>query len=161
MANFNETFPLFNWYVVETDITRYKNTGIHTVYDAGGPADGISLLRQAPSPATRLAARSALRTLPWRTRYENHSSARQPAVPGAVYCATCGLHRPVDRELDPSSERSRAVSTGRIDPPWVLAEGWQGYSGQNNFIEFGKTPYVARRERRHPRPCRLCLHPPV
>ena len=26
-ANFNETFPLFNWYVVETDTTRYKNTG--------------------------------------------------------------------------------------------------------------------------------------
>jgi hypothetical protein len=33
-------------------------------------------------------------------------------------------------------------STGRIDPPWVPAEGWQGYSGQNNFIEFGKAPYV-------------------
>ena len=27
--------------------------------------------------------------------------------------------------------------------PWVVAEGWQGYSGQNNFIEFGKTPYIA------------------
>src|SRR4029077_8725776 len=37
VANFNETFPLFNWYVVEADSTRYKTTGIHTVYDAGGP----------------------------------------------------------------------------------------------------------------------------
>jgi hypothetical protein len=35
-ANFNETFPLFSWYVVETDVTRYKNTGTHVVYDAGG-----------------------------------------------------------------------------------------------------------------------------
>ena len=33
-------FPLFSWYVVETDSTRYKNTGTHVVYDAGGPADG-------------------------------------------------------------------------------------------------------------------------
>jgi hypothetical protein len=33
-----------------------------------------------------------------------------------------------------------SASTGRIDPPWVPAEGWQGYSGQNNFIEFGKLP---------------------
>ena len=41
-AGFNEVFPLFNWYVVETDSTRYKNTGTHVVYDAGGPADGTS-----------------------------------------------------------------------------------------------------------------------
>ena len=33
-------------------------------------------------------------------------------------------------------------STGRIDPPWVLSEGWQGFAGQSNFLEFGKTPYV-------------------
>src|SRR6185369_12214799 len=35
-AGFNEVFPLFNWYVVETDSTRYKSTGTHVVYDAGG-----------------------------------------------------------------------------------------------------------------------------
>jgi len=28
-------FPLFSWYVIETDTTRYKNTGTHVVYDAG------------------------------------------------------------------------------------------------------------------------------
>src|SRR5205814_7513118 len=33
-AGFNEVFPLFNWYVVETDTTRYKTTGVHVVYDA-------------------------------------------------------------------------------------------------------------------------------
>src|SRR6202040_3506315 len=41
-AGFNEVFPLFSWYVVETDTTRYKSTGTHVVYDAGGPADGTS-----------------------------------------------------------------------------------------------------------------------
>jgi hypothetical protein len=38
-AGFNEIFPLFSWYVIETDSTRYKNTGTHVVYDSGGPAD--------------------------------------------------------------------------------------------------------------------------
>src|SRR5882724_509100 len=39
-AGFNEVFPLFSWYVIETDQLRYKNTGTHVVYDAGGPSDG-------------------------------------------------------------------------------------------------------------------------
>ncbi|HZT00295.1 MAG TPA: hypothetical protein VFA40_26145, partial [Terriglobales bacterium] len=34
-AGFNEVFPLFSWYVIETDSTRYKTTGTHVVYDAG------------------------------------------------------------------------------------------------------------------------------
>src|SRR5207237_21932 len=34
-------------------------------------------------------------------------------------------------------------STGRIDPPWVVSEGWQGFSGQNSFLEFGKAPFQA------------------
>src|SRR5437588_4240810 len=38
-AGFNEIFPLFSWYVIETTSTRFKNTGVHVVYDAGGPAD--------------------------------------------------------------------------------------------------------------------------
>src|SRR5437870_10410867 len=41
-AGFNEIFPLFSWYVIESDSTRYKNTGTHVVYDAGGPADGTT-----------------------------------------------------------------------------------------------------------------------
>ena len=47
-AGFNEVFPLFSWYVVETDTTRYKNTGTHVVYDAGGPADGTCTSTTAP-----------------------------------------------------------------------------------------------------------------
>jgi len=39
---------------------------------------------------------------------------------------------------------STALSTGRVDPPWAGGvEGWQGFAGQNNFIEFGKEPYIA------------------
>ncbi len=50
-ANFNEVFPLFNWYVMETDTTRYKSTGTHVVYDAGGPADGSASCGQSGYPA--------------------------------------------------------------------------------------------------------------
>ena len=53
VANFNETFPLFNWYVVEPDLGRYKRTGTHTVYDAGGPADGSSVLRRGRRSGVR------------------------------------------------------------------------------------------------------------
>ena len=35
-AGFNEVFPLFNWYVIEADTTRYKQTGVHVVYDGVG-----------------------------------------------------------------------------------------------------------------------------
>src|SRR6202040_3535477 len=41
-ADFNETFPLFSWYVAESDNTRFKNTGVHVVYDFGGQIDGPS-----------------------------------------------------------------------------------------------------------------------
>ncbi len=56
-AGFNEMFPLFSWYVIETDTTRYKNTGTHVVYDAGGPADGSTCggttgTRRAETPAS-------------------------------------------------------------------------------------------------------------
>src|SRR6202043_2321964 len=77
-AGFNEVFPLFSWYVIESDTTRYKNTGTHVVYDAGGPADGTpgggtsniahfmaNTLEPVPVPTTPLNLR----------------------VPGSFYCA--------------------------------------------------------------------------
>src|SRR5258708_40038799 len=47
-AGFNEIFPLFSWYVIETDANRYTNTGTHVVYDAGGAADGTCTSGSAP-----------------------------------------------------------------------------------------------------------------
>src|SRR6266576_1759824 len=52
-------------------------------------------------------------------------------VPGAKYCAVADC-----------VTTGGSGSTGRIDPPWVTSEGWQGFSGQNSFIEFGKKPFV-------------------
>ena len=142
-ANFNEEFPLFNWYVVETDTTRYKTTGIHTVYDSGGPADGTISCGQkspgyplcgttsGPDPYNFLANTAEQNPLP-----------ADLSVPGAVYCPTADCaNESIGSGPVPSGN---GVSTGRIDPPWLGGtEGWQGYSGENNFIEFGKAPYIA------------------
>jgi len=142
-ANFNEEFPLFNWYVVETDTTRYKNTGIHTVYDSGGPADGTTSCGQLRPGYPLCGTASSGGIDPYNflaNTAEQYPLPKDLSVQGAVYCATadCGGAS----ILNGPAPSGPGVSTGRIDPPWVGVEGWQGYSGENNFIEFGKAPYV-------------------
>ena len=137
-AAFNEEFPLFSWYVIETDVTRYKNTGTHVVYDAGGPADGTTCGGTFPPCGTSTIGKFLANTV------EQVPLPANLRVPGAVYCdkADCtGLSIASGPIVGGSS--GPGGSTGRIDPPWVLTEGWQGFSGQNNFLEFGKKPYVA------------------
>jgi len=132
-AGFNEVFPLFSWYVVEADSTRYKQTGVHVVYDAGGPADGTCTSATAPCGNSAIAANMANTAEP----------IPLPAalrVPGAVYCSTADC---TGFSIANGSSSSATGSTGRIDPPWITTEGWQGFSGQNSFIEFGKKPFAA------------------
>ncbi|CAB3732704.1 hypothetical protein LMG24238_05873 [Paraburkholderia sediminicola] len=122
-ASFNEVFPLFNWYVVDTDETRFKQTGVHVVYDAGGPPDGT------PGGGTSTIAANYANTL-------ESSTAHLPTnlrVPGAVYC----------NDADCKDRSGTTPSTGRVDPPWVTTMGWQGFSGQSSFIEFGKAQFGA------------------
>ncbi|PYY10636.1 MAG: hypothetical protein DMG69_06085, partial [Acidobacteria bacterium] len=132
-AGFNEIFPLFSWYVIESDSTRYKNTGTHVVYDAGGPADdgpgcggtGHPPCAASPHTISSLMANS----------YEAVPLPAALHVPGAVYCNNA--------DCSAGSTTGTPTSTGRIDPAWVVSEGWQGFSGQNSFIEFGKRPFLA------------------
>jgi hypothetical protein len=157
-ANFNETFPLFSWYVVETDVTRYKNTGTHVVYDVGGPADGSAACGTTGYPPCGsstigkfLANTAEIVSVPANLR-----------VPGSVYCkdADCSSHPTgilggsissdppsvctTTTAALPITSCTTQLSSGRIDGPWSGGnEGWQGFPGQNNFIEFGKEPYSA------------------
>jgi hypothetical protein len=158
-AGFNEIFPLFNWYVIETDSTRFKNTGTHVVYDSGGPADGspecnptgaggVPPTAPCSTTSTNIAGQMA-------NTVEQVSVPTNLRVPGAVYCASADC---VGRSIanpassDPPSACTTSpttglttctttLSTGRIDPPWVKTEAWQGFSGENEFIEFGKAPF--------------------
>ena len=134
-ANFNEVFPLFNWYVIETDDTRYKTTGIHVVYDSGGPADGSPA---CTASGVAKCGSSTIGNFMART-YEDLPVPGDLHVPGAVYCnnADC-TGQSIQNGPNTTSTPN---STGRIDPPWVTSEGWQGFSGQNNFVEFGKKPF--------------------
>src|SRR5579883_256150 len=127
-AGFNEVFPLFNWYVVETDDTRYKNTGIHVVYDAGGPADGSPACGQ---PGVAPCGNSNIAKMMARTA-EDIPVPANLRVPGARYCANA----------DCPAGDTAGGSTGRVDPAWVTSEGWQGFAGQNSFLEFGKKPFA-------------------
>ena len=136
-AGFNEVFPLFNWYVVETDDTRYKTTGIHVVYDSGGPADGSPACTGTGNAAC---GKSNIGNLMART-YEDLPLPGNLHVPGAVYCTNADC---TNQSIQNGPNSTAAPnSTGRIDPPWVRSEGWQGFSGQNSFIEFGKKPFNA------------------
>jgi hypothetical protein len=154
-AAFNEEFPLFSWYVIETDATRFKNTGTHVVYDAGGPADGTPC-GAATTPPMAPCGNSTIGRFKANTA-EEVSVPTNLRIPGAVYCANADcLGKSIANgpgSSDPPSACTTSpatgvttctttLSTGRIDPPWVLTEGWQGFSGQNNFLEFGKKPFA-------------------
>ena len=143
VANFNETFPLFNWYVVESDTTRYKRTGTHTVYDAGGPADGTTYCGTTTNGVRPCGTSGAYNFLA--NTYEAVPLPTDLSVPGAVYCAKADCSSEAATfaagTAKPSTGAAASTSTGRIDPPWVTAEGWAGLTSQGNWIDFGFAPY--------------------
>ncbi|HWS61137.1 MAG TPA: hypothetical protein VN325_00155 [Steroidobacteraceae bacterium] len=133
-AGFNEIFPLFSWYVIETDSTRYKSTGTHVVYDAGGPSDGSA----CGGTTGTVCGNSGIAGNLANTAEQIHLPTNL-RVPGAFYCANADC----TDAPSPLAPGGAGGSTGRIDPPfWFGSEGWQGFSGQNNFVEFGKKPYA-------------------
>ncbi|HWS67887.1 MAG TPA: hypothetical protein VN325_34380 [Steroidobacteraceae bacterium] len=112
----NELFPLFNWYVLESDTTRYTGTGVMTAYDAGGKPDA------ATTQVTDL--KGAQQTRDFRGVLLSSESNPLPAllqVPGSQYTAN---------------------STMRIDSGATLTEGTQGFINQTTVVDWGKRPYV-------------------
>ena len=141
IANFNETYPLFNWYVVEADSTRYKRTGIHTVYDAGGPADGSTSCGNGTT-ARQCGTSTAYKSLS--NTYESVPLPADLSVPGAVYCAKADCSaEAAGFAAGTQKPSSSTASTGRIDPPWVASEGWAGLTGLSNWMDFGFAPYAS------------------
>ena len=150
-------FPLFSWYVVETDSTRYKNTGTHVVYDAGGPADG-STCGGTGANAPRLAE------TPTSAHFMANTDEQIP-VPADSARAGRGLLRTMriaPSQSDPairsdSSSGHHRHSTGRIDPPWVLTRRLAGIRGPEQLPRIRQDAVCGGRERRHPRTRGLCL----
>jgi hypothetical protein len=123
-SHFNETFPLFNWYVIESDTTRYKSTGVHVVYDAGGTVDGPN------SPYKGILNSTEANPLPTNLR-----------VPGAYYCGKADCSDIPFTSVSGHPVGGPGGSTGRVDPGNVITEGLQGFLSQTEILEWGKTPY--------------------
>jgi hypothetical protein len=123
-SHFNETFPLFNWYVIESDTTRFKGTGVHVVYDAGGTVDGPN------SPYKGLLNSTEANQLPTNLR-----------VPGAYYCGKADCSDIPFTSVSGHPVGGPGGSTGRVDPGNVITEGLQGFLSQTQILEWGKTPY--------------------
>jgi hypothetical protein len=141
-AGFNEVFPIFNWYVMETDSNRYKGTGTHVINDAGGPVDtstGPYGCGQNGYPACGTSDPALMGNLARTAEdFSVPTSPQNLRIPGAVYCdnADCtGFSI-----ATPPAGGGPGGSTGRIDPP-TASYGWQSFMGQNQLLEFGKKPY--------------------
>ena len=131
-AGFNEVFPFMNWLVVETSSTRFKPTGIHTVYDAGGPPDGTGVAGAGTSTiASHLANTVEKVALPAAQR-----------VPGAVYCSDADCI--ANNFKTGNAAGGPGGTSGAVMPPqpWGVSQGWQGLLGQDSFIEFGMKPFA-------------------
>ncbi|MDB6044288.1 MAG: multicopper oxidase type 3 [Gammaproteobacteria bacterium] len=114
----NELFPLFNWYVLESDTTRYTGTGVMTAYDAGGKPDANTTSVDDLNGVHH-------NGVDYRGILNSKESYELPAalqVPNAQY--TPG-------------------TTQRIDPGTTLTEGTQGYINQTAHVDWGKRPYVS------------------
>ena len=114
-ATFNELFPLFNWYVMETDTTRFKGSKVNIINDAGGPAD----------PASTTYGKSYGLSRDWVTggilnSKESFSLPSNLQIPGATYYPG---------------------TTVRNDPGSVVMEGFQAFISQPQILEFAKKPY--------------------
>ena len=127
-ANFNETTPLLNWYTIESDTTRFKSTGVHVVYDAGGPPDPTG-------PYAAIAhTTDTFSPLTGNLRY-----------PGSVYCAAgdAACTSSNYSGFTNTTGGGPGGSTGRIDPGSVEVEGWNGIpAGEIASLDWGKTPYL-------------------
>ena len=193
-ANYNEVFPLFNWYVFDSYTTRYKTTGVHVVMDAGGPVDVApaqagTLCNQGPvdpvsgnsANGDRACGASSIAANMANT-YDLNPLPADLALPGALYCgftagpnglvpgADCAgksMNPALSNRVTPIAggwsgtsdttscaantvngtplgvKNCTPLSTGRIDPPYYFSSyGWQGFIGQNQWLEYGKKPYV-------------------
>ena len=121
-GTFNELFPLFNWYVTESDTTRFKGTGVNVTVDAGGKPD-------ASGPYAGI-LNSTYGAVP--TPYLPPCPAAPPLATAAT--SPSNITTPCNPTLNPNS-------TNRIDPGTTLYEGLMGFIGQTAKIDWGKLPY--------------------
>ena len=148
VAKFNETFPLFNWYVVEADSGRHKRPESTRCTTRAGP-------RTAPLTAERMAPRFAgppPRTISWPTptrrflcppicRYPARSTAAADCVAGAAGFAACNS---ASTQLYKEEDKNLPIGDNHIAP----ATRQFARLGADIFIIPGLTRISSRDERK-------------
>ncbi|MDB5991320.1 MAG: multicopper oxidase type 3 [Herbaspirillum sp.] len=124
-AVFNELFPLFNWYVVESDRTRFANTGVNVTVDAGGLPDCATY-----NPANGQGAVGAA----------NQNSAMPCTRTGGILNSSYVWNDPVSGKSFGAVPAGLGNGTNRKDSGNVLYEGLQGFINQTQILDWGKRP---------------------
>jgi hypothetical protein len=110
-----ELFPLFNWYVTEADTTRFKQSGVNVIVDAGGKTD-------TSGDGTGL----------WNSVYQATAAHPTGCTPDGYPTGSLGPDCPA------------ANSTSRVEIPGAYSYGLQGFISQRNTINWGRVPYAAK-----------------
>lgn len=112
-APHEEVFPFFHWLVAEVDFANYKATGATMIADDGGDDANLPVNGYVPQPQVCTDAQSS-----------------NPDDPDAG--CTVG---------DPIINPVTGDNLSRVETGTVLTQAFQGFLGQKNVIEFGKTNY--------------------
>ncbi|MES9853424.1 MAG: hypothetical protein ABW170_16530 [Candidatus Thiodiazotropha sp. L084R] len=116
LAPFDEKFPFFHWLVAEVSFASKKATGATFVVDAGGPVD---------TTATDFPSFGEL-------------------VPQAQ-CTDASQYDPATNSCVgfESINPNTGDNLSRTETGAVLTQGIQGFLGQVNVLQFGKTDYIS------------------
>ena len=110
-----ELFPLFNWYVTEADTTRFKQSGVNVIVDAGGPVDSSGDGKGL-----------------WNSMYQATAANPTGCDPTGGTLPTLGAPCPT------------ANSSNRVEIPGAYSYGLQGFISQRNTINWGRVPYATQ-----------------
>jgi len=119
-AAWAEIFPLFSWYVMESDTTRYKGTGVHTINDAGGPVDTTGAYAGFLNSTESFSVPAARR------------------VPGAIYSSG------KTERIDPGTTTSEGIQSF-ISQPQFIEWGKIPYAEHENGGIVGHVAYGSTR----------------
>jgi hypothetical protein len=126
-AIFNELFPLFNWYVVESDRTRFASTGVNVTVDGGGLVDCVTY-----NAATGQGTLGS----------SNQNSTQPCSKTGGILNSSYAWTDPVSGKTYGAVPPGVPNVTSRVDSGKVLYEGLQGFINQTQMLDWGKRPFA-------------------
>ncbi len=144
VAVFNELFPLFNWYVIESDQTRFNGTGVQVVVDAGGLPDCVDYITATSQGAINMSGSRCPTTTPMTAATADAAAnlgLRTAGVANSSYVwadPTTGLNYGAVPSGAPTT-------TSRVDPDTGIYDGMfqglQSFINQTQMIDWGRRTF--------------------